>query len=100
MKRRTFVKTTSAGLLAGMIFPSSLLAGHPPACPIGLQLYTLRNQVKEDLEGSLKKIAGIGYQTIETAGYGDGKFYGISPSDFKSLVKDCSVTANNGLAPN
>ena len=86
MKRRTFVKTTSAGLLAGMFFPSSLLAGNPGGYPIGLQLYTLRDEIKNDLEGTLEKIAGIGYDTLEAAGYKDGLFYGLQPEEFKKLV--------------
>ena len=87
MKRRTFVKTTSAGLLAGMFFPSSLLAGNPAGYPIGLQLYTLRDEIVKDLGGTLKKIADIGYNTLEAAGYQDGLFYGLQPAEFKKLVE-------------
>jgi sugar phosphate isomerase/epimerase len=37
--------------------------------PIGLQLYTLADQAKADLEGTLKAVAAIGFKTIELAGY-------------------------------
>ncbi|HSG68178.1 MAG TPA: sugar phosphate isomerase/epimerase [Bacteroidales bacterium] len=91
MKRRTFVKTTSAGLLAGLIFPSRLLASVPPGQTIGLQLYSLRDEISKDLEGSLQKIAAIGYETVEAAGYSKGKFYGMEPGAFKNLVHKCGL---------
>jgi sugar phosphate isomerase/epimerase len=87
MKRRTFVKTVSAGMLAGMLMPRQLYANLPVMNNIGLQLYSLRNEVKEDLEGSLQKIGEIGYQNLEAAGYSDGKFYGLEPAEFKTLVQ-------------
>lgn len=36
--------------------------------PLGLQLYTVADTARTDLEGTLKRIADIGYQTIELAG--------------------------------
>ena len=86
MKRRTFVKTASAGVLAGMFMPQQIYAHLPASYNIGLQLYTLRDEIKEDLEGSLKKIAAIGYRHLEAAGYSEGKFYGLEPAKFKALV--------------
>ena len=86
MKRRTFVKTASAGMFAGMLMPQNIFAHLPAATNIGLQLYSLRGEIKEDLEGSLKKIADIGYHFLEAAGYSEGKFYGLEPTEFKDLV--------------
>lgn len=92
MKRRTFIKTASAGMLAGMIMPRQLIAAAPPLNQnIGLQLYSLRNEIKEDLAGSLEKIAQIGYKNLEAAGYSDGKFYGLEPLEFKTLVENLGM---------
>ncbi|MCK5337627.1 MAG: TIM barrel protein [Bacteroidales bacterium] len=89
MKRRTFIRTTSAGMIAGMLMPKGILANSMPAKHnIGLQLYSLRNEIKDDLPGSLEKISNIGYKNLEAAGYQDGKFYGMNPAAFKSLVED------------
>jgi sugar phosphate isomerase/epimerase len=88
MKRRTFIKASSAGMLAGMFIPGQLIAGLVPSRSIGLQLYSLRNEVGENLEESLKKISEIGYTNLEAAGYRDGKFYGMAPADFKALVEN------------
>lgn len=38
---------------------------------IGLQMYTLRNETAEDFEGTLRKVAAMGYEGVEFAGYGD-----------------------------
>ena len=54
---------------------------------IGLQLYTLRNQVAEDLEGTLKHVADSGYDYLELFGYGDRSYFGKPAVDFYSLVK-------------
>lgn len=58
---------------------------------IGLQLYTVRDQISKDLHGTLKEVARIGYTWLEAAGYGDGKFYGLSPAEFKKLVTDLGM---------
>ena len=87
MKRRTFIKTTSAGVLAGALMPRSLFAGPLPVKNIGLQLYSLRNEIKQDLEGSLEKISEIGYKNLEAADYSEGRFYGMEPDAFRKLVE-------------
>lgn len=56
----------------------------------GLQLYTLRNDIGqngENLDSVLQKVAEAGYQNIESAGYNQGKYYGLTPIEFKSLLK-------------
>ena len=73
-------------MLAGMVAPRMLMSAEPPSLKIGLQLYSLRNEVATDLEGSLRKIAAIGYRSLEAAGYDNGRFYGLEPSEFKALV--------------
>lgn len=45
------------------------IMGEMPKFLAGLQLYTLRNEMKEDFFGTLKKVADIGYKTVEFAGY-------------------------------
>ena len=54
---------------------------------IGLQLYSLRAEMKEDVAGTVAKVGEIGYDFVEAAGYGDGKFYGMDPVEFKDLVE-------------
>lgn len=53
----------------------------------GLALYTVRNDMRTDAKETLKKVADIGYKNIEAAGYKDGKYYDMSPADFKAYVE-------------
>jgi sugar phosphate isomerase/epimerase len=41
--------------------------------------------MKTDAKGTIEKVGAMGYQFVEAAGYGDGKFYGMEPADFKAL---------------
>ena len=54
---------------------------------IGLQLYSLRDDMKKDVEGTVAKVGEMGYKFVETAGYSDGKFYGMDPKAFKELCE-------------
>jgi sugar phosphate isomerase/epimerase len=54
---------------------------------IGIQLYSVRDNMKADPEATVMEVGKMGYKFVETAGYGDGKFYGMSPADFKALVE-------------
>ena len=88
--RRTFVKGISATVAASMVLPLRLSAFTPKKI-IGIQLYTLRNQVKDDFTGTLQKIADIGYNAIEAAGYANGKFYGYPPKEYKKFIEDIGL---------
>ena len=37
--------------------------------PLGLQLYSVREQLPKDFEGTLRQVAGDGYKVVEAAGY-------------------------------
>lgn len=55
---------------------------------IGLQLYTVRDAMANDPVGTIAKVAGIGYTSVEGATYtGTEKFYGMSPAEFKKVLK-------------
>ncbi len=58
---------------------------------IGLQLYSLREAMKEDPEATLAAIAAMGYTELETAGYADGKLYGYEPEAFRKIVEDMGM---------
>ena len=54
---------------------------------IGLQLYSIRTDIKKDLDNGLKMTADAGYTFVEAAGYKDGKFYNKTPKEFLDLCK-------------
>ena len=49
----------------------SWAAGHDESKKSALQLYTMRNDMKRDFDGTLAKVAAIGYREVEFAGYYD-----------------------------
>ncbi len=57
----------------------------------GLALYTVRNDMGTDAKATLKAVADAGYKNIEAAGYADGKFYNMSPTDFKKHLKEVGL---------
>ena len=57
-----------------------------PAKEVGLQLYSVREAIKQtDIKTVVEKVGAMGYKLVEAAGYSDGKLYGMEPADFKAL---------------
>lgn len=54
---------------------------------MGIQLYSVRDSINKDVEGTIAQVGEIGYKYAEAAGYSDGKFYGMEPEDFKAVVE-------------
>ena len=52
----------------------------------GLALYSVRNEMEVEPIKTLAIVSKLGYKAIESAGYENGKFYGMSPSEFRSLL--------------
>nr|WP_235841592.1 sugar phosphate isomerase/epimerase [Confluentibacter sediminis] len=57
----------------------------------GLALYTLRDEMALSPKDVLKEVANIGYKYIESAEYSDGKFYGMSPLEFKNYLNEIGL---------
>jgi sugar phosphate isomerase/epimerase len=55
-------------ILAGLAMPLGALAQSLPSWRPGLQLYTVRDALAADREGTLKSVADIGYREVELAG--------------------------------
>jgi len=92
--RRTFIKSTSLLSAAFLMNPAEFKR---KKSLIGLQLYTVRDDMQKDPPGTLAKVAAIGYNSVEGATYtGTKKFYGLSPSDFSKLLKSNGLTMPSG----
>jgi sugar phosphate isomerase/epimerase len=94
LKRRDFLKNTGAMALGGVLFQRlhASLINEASAHPVGLQLFTFFNVIDEDVPGTLKKIAAIGYREIESAFSKKGGFYGMKPKQFASLAKEMGLS--------
>jgi sugar phosphate isomerase/epimerase len=95
--RRDFIKKSAAGTIG--ILGLSLFAASPfrqddrKKSGVGLQLYTIRDAMGEDVAGSLKKVSEMGYKYLELAKFARGKFYGFAPVEFKKMVNDLDMEA-------
>lgn len=58
-----------------------------------IQLYSVRDLLSsaDSLEPVLKRLAAMGYTSVEAANYGDGKFYGRTPEEFRQLVEQTGM---------
>ena len=59
----------------------------------GLALYTLRDSMAINPKATLKAVADAGYAYVESADYAEGKFYGMTPAEFKSTLDSLGLTA-------
>jgi sugar phosphate isomerase/epimerase len=80
ISRRTFLKTASAACVAVWSNAPRLMA-NPLGLPIGLQLYSVRDLLPKDYEGTLRQLGALGYREVEAAG-----FFGRSPSEVKQAM--------------
>ena len=61
---------------------------------IALQLYTVRDETARDFVGTLKRVADIGYQAVELAGYGS-----LSVAELTSALADHGLQAVSAHVP-
>ena len=76
------------GIAAFLIQGFTMFEWKPDDKFVGLQLYSLRDAMIENPKETVKKVGEMGYSFVETAGYADGKFYGMEPLEFKKLCED------------
>ena len=98
MNRRNFIKNTGLlGATALLPMPSfSMFEKYK--YKMGLQLYTINEDMTKDPIASLKAVKAMGYQDFETFGFDSekGTFYGYKASEFKKILNDLQITASSG----
>ena len=94
--RRTFVKTGAMVALGTAIFPRSVFASTKKKGMIGIQLYSVREDMMKDPVGSLTQLAKMGYIYVEHANYINRKFYGYSASDFRKVLDGLGLKMPSG----
>ena len=93
--RREFITKTGALVAGSVLFGNNVygtLLKNVPPHPIGLGLFTLFNVIDEDVSGTLKKVADIGYREVESAFSKLGGYYGLTPKKFASLTNDLGLS--------
>ena len=93
--RRTFLQQSGAFASAALVSPVSQPRQR---YKLGLQLYTLRAAMRQDVEGTLKRIAAMGYEEVETYGFDpEGiRFYGLEAKAFAQRLRDHNLTTPSG----
>ena len=89
IRRREFL--ASAGVVAGVASGPAVKA-KPLGIPIGIQPYTVRNELAKDLGGTLRQLAQIGYEAIE-AGV---PFYGKNAVEARALLRSVGLKPLSG----
>jgi sugar phosphate isomerase/epimerase len=81
--RRDFLKTGLVAASFATMFSSDLFAKpKTPVRHIGLQLWSVKDDMAADPKGTLAKLAKMGYKEVEGFGYKDGKLFGLTVSEF------------------
>jgi sugar phosphate isomerase/epimerase len=93
MNRRTFVETSIAAAVVASRPAWAADAAHR-IDPVGLQLYTVRELMKQDFDGTLAKVAQIGYREVEFAGY-----FTKSPQEASAALKKNGLTSPSEHVP-
>ena len=94
ISRRTFVQ--QAGVLASAVLGSP--AFESGRYKLGLQLFTLRAAMAQDVQGTLKRIAALGYEEVETYGFDAGAVghYGLESKVFRQMLAANNLTTSSG----
>jgi sugar phosphate isomerase/epimerase len=93
--RRRFLHQAAAAA-AGTL--TSMPPAAPPARKMGLQLYTIRDAMRRDVDGTLARVAELGYQEVETYGF-DPKgigYYNLPARDFAQRLRDRGLATPSG----
>src|SRR6202166_4455225 len=89
MNRRTFLETATTAAAATLLTSRlGWAASEHKIEKIGVQLYTVRDQMKADFDGTIAKVAQIGYKEVEFAGY-----FGHTPQQVRAACE------KNGVDP-
>ena len=96
IQRREFLNRVSLGALSASLFPAQVFSGlshdslSEPA-KIGLQLYTVRNEIKDNIAKTLNRVSEIGFEAVETA-FWPGN---ISIKEAAKYIKDAGLAVSS-----
>ncbi|MBE8723582.1 sugar phosphate isomerase/epimerase family protein [Flavobacterium hungaricum] len=95
ISRRNFIVTTGLAATAVLAAPSFAFSMNKKE--IGLQLYTLRDELPKDVKATLEKVSKAGYTNVETYGFSiKEQFWGLTPKELKKILDDYNLKAVSG----
>ena len=94
--RRTFVKASALAAIGATFIPGKLFASLKAKEIVGLQLYSVRDDMMRDPLETLTELAKMGYIYVEHANYIDRKFYGYSAAEFRKVLDSLGLKMISG----
>ncbi|WP_031429158.1 sugar phosphate isomerase/epimerase family protein [Flavimarina sp. Hel_I_48] len=95
-QRRTFLKQATLAAAAATLLPKIAFASVKKH-KLGLQLYSLRETLPDNVKGTLEMVAKIGFKEVETYGYTlENGFWGTTIEEFNQILKDTGMKSPSG----
>jgi len=98
INRRDFIFQSTSLLSASLLSMHGFSPTSFAKYKMGLQLFTVRGPLANDLLGTIKTISSIGYEDCETYGFDpeQGKYYGLKASAFKQVLAENKMITTSG----
>jgi sugar phosphate isomerase/epimerase len=100
LSRRKFLKQTTFTIAGSTLLTSRMMAAMSSGSALpeltGVQLYSVRDEMKKDAIGTLKALSKMGYKHVEHANYINRKFYGWPAKEFKKVLDDLGLNMPSG----
>jgi len=94
--RRKFLKSSGIALAGTTFFSNGFFSASASKELMGIQLYSIREEMKKDPMGTLKQLSDMGYKHVEHANYVNRKFYGFSATEFKKNLEGLGMNMPSG----
>lgn len=98
MNRRKFI--TKTGVLGAAALFSNVACANmdEPKYKLGLQLFSVNEDMNRDPIGTLKAVKEMGYEDFEVFGFDSeqGTYYGQPATSFKQALEDMELTVSSG----
>ena len=94
--RRSFLKNSALTLAGTALFKQSLFAASRKGELTGIQLYSVRDDMKLNPLATLQQLSKMGYVHVEHANYVDRKFYGWTAKEFRKVLDDLGLKMPSG----
>jgi sugar phosphate isomerase/epimerase len=96
ISRRQFVQKGSLVLAGAVLLSKQLLAAKSKGEVTGLQLYSVRDDMRKDPLNTLKQLTAMGYKYVEHANYINRKFYGYEAKEFRKIMDGLGLVMLSG----
>jgi len=97
MNRRQFINKSAmllalSGVASQQMFAETMAKSNKGR--IGVQLYSVKDELPKDFTGTLKKLSEIGYSAVEPYGFTTDDFFGHTMKELSHMVKDMGMAVS------